>query len=368
MKKVSLEKGLVIMLLALTGFTACKKETTEPIDGTPETQAAAVADSAQAEAPEQGEFPAAAVQPVQATVAALSAVGSVSTTVSTGSPIGFAAVNGMTTGGKGGQTVTVTTLSALKSALASSSPMIIRVSGKISGSTGLTVKSNKTIVGVNGGTLDGLGLLMYGVNNIIVQNLVFQNMKASDAITMKSAAHHIWIDHCTFQGSVYDGFVDVTRESDYVTISWSKFSGAAKNILIGADDSHTSDKGKLRVTLHHNLFANNYERSPSVRFGQVHVFNNLYTGSNTSYGVAARIGSTVRTDNNYFENFKGAPLRTLDPSPGVISGAATNVYAGSGANKISTKASTWVPSYSYSSVLASAANVPAAVKAGAGAK
>lgn len=348
MKRMSLGKGLLILLVGLVG-ASCSKDNEAPLDAAPAATSAAVHADA-------------------LTMTTSTATTTVTAPPAAGSPIGYAAMDGITTGGQGGQEVTVTTLEALKSALASASPMIINISGTISGSEGLTVKSDKTIRGVNGGTLDGIGFLMYGVNNIIVSNLTIQNLKSSDGITMKSGTHHVWIDHCTFQGSVYDGFLDVTRESDYVTISWSKFSGAAKNVLIGADDAHTSDQGKLRVTLHHNWFDNNFERSPSVRYGQVHVFNNYYSGSNTSYGVAARIGSNVRTDNNYFENFSGAPLRTLDPSPGVISGASTNVYTGSGSNKISTAEGNWAPSYAYASALAPATDVPAAIKAGAGAR
>ena len=32
----------------------------------------------------------------------------------------------------------------------------------------------------------------------------------------------------------------------------------------------------LRVTLHHNLFESIGQRTPRVRFGKVHVYNNLY--------------------------------------------------------------------------------------------
>src|SRR5215469_13944162 len=51
------------------------------------------------------------------------------------SPIGFASVNAMgqngTTGGTGGPTVTVSTASALQSAVGQSGPLIVQVSGHI---------------------------------------------------------------------------------------------------------------------------------------------------------------------------------------------------------------------------------------------
>ena len=279
----------------------------------------------------------------------------------------------MTTGGKGGKTVTVSTLSALKSAAGSSSPMIIYVKGIIKGKEGVTVKSNKTIIGLSGSKLDGPGLKMYNVNNIIVKNMTIVNSSATDAITIKDRTHHIWIDHCTFDNPIYDGLVDITQESDYVTISWSKFSNASLTSLVGGGEGSTSDKGHLRVTYHHNYFLNTLERSPSLSFGTGHVFNNYYEHTKTykpgqGYSIASRMGANIYTENNYFKSIKGAPIATIGTVMGFVGGDKTNIYNNCAANKIKTKASTWRPTYSYKSQLTAAANVPSVVKAGAGAK
>src|SRR5690606_31615934 len=120
------------------------------------------------------------------------------------------------------------------------------------------------------------------------------------------------------------------------------------------------------VTVYKNYFYNVSERQPSTRFGYMHVFNN-YLLNGSGYGVGATMGATVRTDNNYFEN-QNAPIRTTyNAKPGFISGASTNIYKNSGANILSTSASTWVPTYEYKSELLPAAQVPAVVTAGAGA-
>src|SRR5262245_46031365 len=68
------------------------------------------------------------------------------------SPIGFASVNADgqngTTGGAGGPTVTVSTSSALTSAVGQSGPLVVQVSGTIAVSADANVASNKTIIGL----------------------------------------------------------------------------------------------------------------------------------------------------------------------------------------------------------------------------
>lgn len=55
-----------------------------------------------------------------------------------------------TSGGKGGETVIVSTLAALESAVAGNDPRIVVVSGTISGAKKVLVGSNKSIIGRDG--------------------------------------------------------------------------------------------------------------------------------------------------------------------------------------------------------------------------
>jgi pectate lyase len=74
-------------------------------------------------------------------------------------------------------------------------------------------------------------------------------------------------------------------------------------MLIGSSDSATADIGKLRVTLHHNMFVNVIQRMPRVRFGQVHLFNNYYDLATTDgYGYSWGVGiqSQIYAQNNFF--------------------------------------------------------------------
>lgn len=295
-----------------------------------------------------------------------------STTISSNSIIGYAMIDGKTTGGEGGQTVTVTSVSALKSAVASSSPLIIMVSGKITGTGFLNVSSNKTILGLKGSSLEGVGLMIYGTNNVIIRNMTIRNVVTYSNIIIKEGAHHVWVDHCELSSDrnrgweYYDGLLDVGKRADYVTLSWNKLHDNHIPMLIGFGDGSTADIGHLRVTVYKNYFYNVSERQPSTRFGYMHVFNN-YINNSSGYGVGATMGATVRTDNNYFENSQTPITTEYNAAPGFISGASTNFYKNSGKNTISTAESNWVPAYEYKSVMISAESVPATIMAGAGA-
>ena len=289
--------------------------------------------------------------------------------------MGYAMVNGTTTGGAGGASVTVSSLAALKSSLAESSPKIIYVSGTIkgSGNEALYVKSNKSIIGKPGAVIEGISLYMFSVSNIIVQDITFKNYVTDAALMIKFGTHHVWVDHCDFSTDRNKGWeywgkdISITRESDYITVSWNKFHDTNLSVLIsGGIEGHETDKGKLRVTMHHNFWYNVGEREPTMNYGSVHMFNNYHL-NNSGYSIGARAGGTVRTDNEYFENCKKPLSNNLagDP-PGFFSGVNTNMYVNSGSNDIKNAISTWVPPYAYQSVLDPAANVPAIVKANAG--
>lgn len=290
---------------------------------------------------------------------------------STDLPIGFASVNGKTTGGQGGRTVTVSTIAEFTKAVGSSETLIVQVSGNLKGTGMIRVGSNKTILGLSGSSLDGAGLAIYEVSNVIVRNMRISNVVGGDCVTIKFASHHIWIDHNEFWHDrnhgwdYYDELLEVTDRSDFVTISWNKFHDSNIALLIGSGDLQTTDIGHLRVTLHNNYFYNNSERQPSTRFGYIHCFNNyLYNGS--GYGIGVTMDATVRTDNNYFESQKYPIFTDYNAKPGYVSGASTNIYKNSGENKISTKESNWIPEYEYKSALIPAADVPNVVKNGAG--
>ncbi len=177
--------------------------------------------------------------------------------------------------------------------------------------------SNTTIVGLGKhAALKGIWMDIRGTanvadsrTNIIVRNLSFVDTydcfpqwapndgalgswnALYDSISLRDT-NNVWVDHNRFADEetadvalpsrfgvlfqVHDGLLDITNASDLVTVSWNVFRDHDKVMLIGSSDNAPNDVGKLRVTLHHNLFAALGQRVPRVRFGQVHLYNNYY--------------------------------------------------------------------------------------------
>ncbi|MER5434573.1 pectate lyase [Streptomyces sp. NPDC002588] len=201
----------------------------------------------------------------------------------------------------------------------------------------LTVGSNTTIVGLGkGAVLKGASLQVRNADNVILRNLDLRDAydcfpvwqpntgglgdwkTAYDNIWL-SGATHVWVDHITASDRGHpdsaeptyfarnylrhDGLLDITNASDLVTVSWSRFADHDKAMLIGSGDTATGDRGRLRVTLHHNQFESVVQRAPRVRFGQVHVYDNRYVvpdGGEYRYSLGVSTESAVYAENNSF--------------------------------------------------------------------
>jgi pectate lyase len=280
------------------------------------------------------------------------------------SPVGYASLNGGTSGGSSSAVVTVTTAAALKSALSSGTSQTVRVSGLITISGMYSVASNKTVIGVGAGSgITGGGLNLSGVRNVIIRNLVFRNA-SDDSINVQEGSTNIWIDHNDL-ASGYDGLIDIKRGSDYITVSWNRLHNHDKSMLLGHDDGNSGqDLGRLRVTYKHNWFEGTGQRHPRVRFANpVHVLNNYYSNIG-SYGVASTMNAGVFVERNYFENVaKPTVTQTGDSDPGNIK-VLNNYKVNSGTEQVRNGASVAAIPYSYTPQANN--TVKATVVAGAG--
>ena len=242
--------------------------------------------------------------------------------------IGFATLNNGTTGGASADSqhiYIVSNISQFTRALEqdAGTPRIIQVKGLIDVSGGkpytsfsdqkqrsqLAIPSNTTIIGVTGdaGFING-SLVINRVNNVIIRNVnietpvdVAPHFEQGDGWNAEwdsmtiAYSKNVWVDHVTFDDGSFtdadygekngweyvrhDGMLDIKRASDFVTVSYSVFNNHNKTMLIGHSKNNASeDRGHLRVTLADNIFSKTTQRTPRVRFGKVHVVNNLFTG------------------------------------------------------------------------------------------
>jgi pectate lyase len=225
----------------------------------------------------------------------------------------------------------------------------------------IRIGSNTTIVGldkhatIRGGWFDIRGSSSLNRTNIIIRNLTFEDTydcfpewdptdgeqgswnALYDSISLRNT-DHVWIDHNTFVDrdtaddklphyfrvlyQVHDGQLDITNASDFVTVSWNRFKNHDKVMLIGSSDGASADRGKLNVTLHHNLFEDLGQRAARVRFGKVHIYNNYYKISNAEnyvYSWGVGIESSIYAENNFFR---------VNPSTGITPDQFIAVFRG----------------------------------------
>lgn len=228
--------------------------------------------------------------------------------MATDSPIGWAAVSGngveSTTGGGNGRVATARTLKELVDLAGSNEPLTIRIGGTLTGES-IRIASNKTLIGIgDDATLQGVELAMNGVSNIIIRNLKISG--GVDGISSRNS-HHVWIDHCDVS-ACGDGAIDITRESDFHTVSWTRLSDHRKTMLINGGSSHDQDRGKLNTTVHHCWFDGSKTRNPRVGYGKVHVFNCLY--NDNGYGIGLHSGCLVLAERNYFQSTRN-PIKQM---------------------------------------------------------
>jgi len=284
-------------------------------------------------------------------------------------PIGWAAVNAKgvesTTGGGDGKVVEARTIKELADYARRKEPLTILVKGTLSGKT-VDIASNKTILGVGSdATLVGAQLNMNGVSNIIIRNLTMS--KATDGIAARGT-HHLWIDHCDVS-NCGDGAIDITKQSDLCTVSWTRFSKHRKTMLLNSGTSQDADKGKLNTTLHHNWWDGSSTRNPRAGYGKIHVFNCLYNGN--GYGIGLHSQCLVRAERNYFDRVKNPIKQMYRPDPKDVHHgfceSVDNIFKDcSGARDDEGRSFPVMDYYLYDFAMDRAADVPKIVKAKAG--
>jgi pectate lyase len=279
----------------------------------------------------------------------------VTTYIDNSAPVGFATIEGGTTGGLGGDTVVITTAHQLYDLVQarenkSPTPLIIYIAGTLKAyPEKIPVKrtANLSIIGLGGDAgLLGFGMKISDCYNIIVRNLTIADAHVDEKDALEiDHCHNIWIDHCSFTdspandptGSNHDGLLDIKNGSYNITISYNHFWNHRQTCLLGHTRDQVSDT-VMKVTYYRNWFDGTYSRQPRIRYARAHILNNLFTNIG-SYGVGVTCQAQVLVEDNYFENTPvpilisqvNDPAGTLSGDPAGFVKTSSNYCINSGA-------------------------------------
>ncbi|NIM96226.1 MAG: hypothetical protein GTO18_21215 [Anaerolineales bacterium] len=209
-------------------------------------------------------------------------------------------------GGRGGRVIEVTNLNesgpgSLRAAIEAEGPRIVvfRIGGTIELASSLRIKN--PFITIAGQTAPGDGItLKNGSSNktaltIQTHDVIVRYIRArpgaggeGDGINiLNNSAYNVIVDHCSVSWAV-DENMSTWYDPHDITIQWCIIAEGlhdsthskgphSKGILLGSD-------GSRNISLHHNLFAHNDERSPRIKTaGLVDVVNNVIY----NYGGAA---------------------------------------------------------------------------------
>jgi len=235
---------------------------------------------------------------------------------------GFAA---HVTGGAGGELITIKTLdfSALRDALHGNEPRWIRfrpgLKGRIELKGHLLIGSNKTIDGrgaditlTSPNDCDEIrfwgrisnGKVIEQRRNLIVHNIKIIKVGKGDncgqGLSLAYGAKDVWVDHVTFSGNG-DESVSMGFGASNLTVSWCRFIDTDKALLLGWGT--TKEEARLdpamRATIHHCYFLRVNGRSPALRYGKAHYFNNFLKHWNWA-GVEVTMGGDLLSEKNIY--------------------------------------------------------------------
>lgn len=226
------------------------------------------------------------------------------------------------------------------------------------------------------------GLFYFGgCSNMIIRNLKFVgpgsvDVGGNDLVAIINGSHHFWVDHCEFTDGI-DGNFDITNESDFITVSWCKFSYtdrayAHQNTnLIGSNDDYDGahskqydDRDRLNITFAYNEWGRGCDgRMPMARFGKIHMLNNYYTCvGNSQNAMNPRKQSEFLIEGNVFA--KGVTKTYKADGATAVTWSESNILKDPAGTKGTTTGTVTVP---YQYMMLNAYNLPDVIALNGGA-
>lgn len=230
-----------------------------------------------------------------------------------------------TTGGRGGEVIAVTNLNdngpgSLRAALEAEGPRIVvfRVAGTIKITDDLNI--NHPNITIAGQSAPGDGICIAGTLNINTHNVIVRHIRVRRGVPVGGQGddniggnpeHHIIIDHCSTSWgmdeniSLYrhmrpslDGSTRIKDPVENITIQWTISSEA----LDARGHAFGGTWGGNPSTFHHNLFASNTARNPSIGMSGAFDFRNnvVFNWGHRSIDGGDET-SRINLINNYFK-------------------------------------------------------------------
>ncbi|WP_445380464.1 pectate lyase family protein [Pseudomonas syringae] len=288
-----------------------------------------------------------------------------------------------TTGGNGGEVVTVNTVADLKKYMEDDKARTVKLGANLSADSKVTINfgANKTLLGTDkGNSLHNIYLASGNTaSNDIFQNLNFDHdsrYRANGDMQMFiSSGQKYWIDHNTYSGTKdqnakgLDKLLYVGGTADNVSLTNSKFQNNEYGVILGQPDDSAQAKaeykGYPRMTIANNVFSNLDVRAPGLmRHGQFDVLNNSI--DNFHLGFTATGDATILSQANYFA--KGVDVSNKASNSGVLDDYGDAHFKDIGSNVSFTQKSpvtAWTPSYQRDIKTAEAARAYDLANAGA---
>jgi len=224
-----------------------------------------------------------------------------------------------TIGGRGGKVIMVTNLNdsgsgSLRAALEASGPRIVafRTGGTISLSSPIII--NNPYVTIAGQTAPGDGItirdkrITINTHDVILRGLRFRPGPAAiDGLEVagKSTVYNVVVDHCSMSWAIDENLSTWYNPKD-VTFQWNIISeglngsgGGGLGMLIGGYNDGDETLAANNISVHHNLFAHNRDRSARIKQNtKVEFINNVVYGWEW---YATRTSSAANIIGNYYK-------------------------------------------------------------------
>jgi pectate lyase len=155
---------------------------------------------------------------------------------------------------------------------------------------------------VPGITLEGHALEIRGSTDVVVTHIRSRNSK-DDGIRVNYGSRRVVIDHCSVTDAK-DENIDLGEDVSDITVSWCivgdtrafSFFHKPKGMLI----AHFKEPPATQISVHHNLFVNEYQRSPQVSTSGLFDLRNNVIQNWGLYGIRVRNGAWGNIVNNVF--------------------------------------------------------------------